>query len=400
MVQDGWVGLFYIPALKFYILNGRYGDDGASQEWVTMTAGDNGQGMGGPTVWVLLGDKLGDNGQVEVIVDALDWPVEHKNLVFKPEYCQGKPPFKASLYHLETESSSPLAAPWPDLILTIGRRPSMAALWVREQSGGHTRVVIVGRPKRHLNEFALVVATPQYSLPDHPNVLRLDLPLMRPDRERVRSAAEAWAPRLQAMSRPLTAVLVGGITKPFSLDAATAHDLATRAAACSDGGSVYLSTSRRTPADVVQHLQAALPEGGRSYVWGRDAADDNPYQALLGSADRFIVTGDSISMMVEVIAMGKPLAIYPLPQRGGMMLRLRQGLAASKHLAWAQRRGLLGFARDLTAIHRLLYRRGLAVPLGELFPAPRDGGVPEEAERVAERIRALFDGERASLLRR
>ena len=72
------------------------------------------------------------------------------------------------------------------------------------------------------------------------------------------------------------------------------------------------------------------------------------------------------------------------------MLRIRQGLAVSRHLAWAQRRGLVGFARDLTAIHRLLYRRGLAVPLGEPFPEPRDGTIPEEALLVASRIRELF----------
>ncbi len=34
---------------------------------------------------------------------------------------------------------------------------------------------------------------------------------------------------------------------------------------------------------------------------------------LLGLADRFIVTGDSISMMVEVTRLGKPLEILPLP---------------------------------------------------------------------------------------
>lgn len=347
-------------------------------------------GGGSPSVWVMVGDKLGDNGQIDMIVEALGWPVERKALVFKPEFRQGKPHFKPSLYHIEPASSSSLAPPWPDLVLTVGRRPSMAALWVREQSGGRTRVVIVGRPKRMLDEFALVVATPQYAMPDHPNVLRLDLPLMRPDPDRVDKAAAAWEQRLAPMRRPLTALLVGGVTKPFLLDAATAQDLAARAQQGIDGGSLYLSTSRRTPPAVVRHLEAALPRGGCSFVWGRDPDHDNPYQALLGLADRFIVTGDSISMMVEVVAMGKPLAIYPLPEGGGPLYRLRQRFAASRHLAWAQRRGLVGFARDLSAVHRLLYRRGLAVPLGKPFPPARDRGLPEEAGLVAARIRALF----------
>ena len=351
---------------------------------------DNGTQRATPRVWVMLGDKLGDNAQLEVIIDLLGWPVERRKLVFRPEFRQGKPSFKPSLYHLEPGASDPLEPPWPDLILTIGRRPSMAALWVRQQSGGHSRIVIVGRPKRLLGEFALVVATPQYSMPDADNVLRLDLPLMRPDKQRVRDAAADWQQRLAPMRRPLTAVMVGGVTKPFILDAATARDLAERAAAVSDGGSLYLTTSRRTPESVVQHLQQALPAGGRSYVWGRDPAEDNPYQALLGSADRFVVTGDSISMMVEVVSMGKPLAIYPLPQRSGMMQNLRQTLASSKMLGSLQQKGMVGFSRDLTRVHELLYRRGLAVPLGEPFPIPSGDAIPDEAQRVVDRIHSLF----------
>ena len=342
-----------------------------------------------PRVWTLLGDKLGDNAQVQVIIDALGWPVEQKALVFKPEFRQGKPRFKPSLYHLEPGASSPLQAPWPDIILTIGRRPSMAALWVREQSGGHTRIVIVGRPKRLLGEFALVVATPQYSMPDADNVLRLALPLMRADRDKVASAVDAWQGRLASMRRPLTAVMVGGVTKPFVLDASTACDLAERAVASSDGGSLYLTTSRRTPESVVRHLEAALPRGGRSYIWGRDPVGENPYQALLGSADRFIVTGDSISMMVEVVSLGKPLAIYALPERSGALQGLRQKITAGERFGWLQRNGMVGFSRDLTRVHELLYQRGLAVPLGEPFPAPSGDVIPDEVQQVVQRIRAL-----------
>ena len=343
----------------------------------------------GLRVWALLGDKLGDNAQVKVIIDALGWPVEHKNLVFRPEFRQGKPRFKASLYHLEPGASTPLEPPWPDIILTIGRRPSMAALWVREQSAGHSQIVIIGRPKRLLGEFALVVATPQYSMPDAPNVLRLQLPLMRADRDKVGKAVAVWQGRLASMRRPLTAVMVGGVTKPFVLDAGIARDLAARAVACSDGGSLYLTTSRRTPETVLRHLEAALPRGGRSFVWGRDPVGENPYQALLGSADRFIVTGDSISMMVEVVSMGKPLAIYALPERSGALQGLRQRFSSDERFGWLQRRGMVGFSRDLTRVHELLYQRGLAVPLGEPFPAPSGAVIPDEVQQVVERIRAL-----------
>lgn len=362
-----------------------------------------------PRVWLVLGDKLGDNAQVEIIAGALGWPCERRNLRFRAEYVLGKPRFAPSLYHLDAERSDPLAPPWPDLIVTIGRRPAMAAAWVRAQSGGRTKIALIGRPKRDIADFALVIATPQYRLPARANVVHLDLPLMRADEGRLKAEADAWCDRLADLPRPLTAVLVGGPTKPFVFDAAVARtllDLARRSAG-EAAGTLYVTTSRRTPADVVAALRDHLPAPGRLFAWSPEAAD-NPYLALLGLADRFVVTGDSISMMVEVARLGRPLAIFPLPVRRGPATALRQalarrlhpeadgdgsaGLAARVGSGLGQRLydlGLVGFSRDLTALHDRLFERGLAVRLGKPFSAMAERP-PDDLPRVVARIKELF----------
>src|SRR5262245_18547355 len=102
--------------------------------------------MGTPRVWLVLGDKRDDNAQIEALAAALGWPCERKQLALKSEWVTAKPRVEASLHHLDAARSDELAPPWPDLVLTIGRRPSMAALWIREQSGGRTRVALVGKP--------------------------------------------------------------------------------------------------------------------------------------------------------------------------------------------------------------------------------------------------------------
>ena len=354
----------------------------------------------GPRTWLILGDKAGDNAQVRIIADALGWPCQPKELVFQAPYVLGKPRFRTSLYHVDRARSAPLEPPWPDLILTVGRRPSMAALWVRHQTRGRARLVVIGRPKRWLDRFDLVIAPPQFQLPRRANVLRLDLPLMRVDEGAIAGASGAWRERFAELPRPLVALLVGGPTKPYRFDQAVARQLMDSARQAAEGGSLYITTSRRTPAAVVATLAAELPADARLYRWHDGGA--NPYHGLLGLADRFIVTGDSISMMVEVARLGKPLAIFALPEerralrwRGMLGRRLAAledggagpalgGLSDALH-----RLRIAKYARDLSEIHRRLYARGLAVPLGQPFLAPQTRP-SDDLARAVERVRALM----------
>ena len=118
--------------------------------------------------------------------------------------------------------------------------------------------------------------------------------------------------------------------------------------------------------------------------WTADQAA-NPYLALLGLADRFIVTGDSLSMLVEVARLGRPLAIYPLPTAGGLAARAGRWLADRLH-----RLGLPIGAREVAVLHRLLIRQGFAVWFGQPF-RPAGPRAPDELARIVERIAALVD---------
>ncbi|TGD71594.1 nucleoside-diphosphate sugar epimerase [Mangrovimicrobium sediminis] len=362
-----------------------------------------------PRTWVLLSDKRGDNGQVETIVEALDWPVENKFLQMKPEWVLGKPRYRPCLEHLDLERSDPLQAPWPDLIITVGRRPSMAALWVREQSGGHTKIALVGKPSGHMGEFDLIIASAENQMPPLPSFLPTTLPLMRIKPEDVASEAAAWAQRFAPLPKPLIAILVGGETNPFIMNRQVARDLAAKARWVVDtlGGTPYITTSRRTTPEVLEVLRAELPPEAVYFEWSADATE-NPYRALLGSADGFIVTADSISMMVEVIYLRKPLAIFPLP--GGWLGTLDQGRRSLAHWLFNPRREsagdrlrlglgrlvyhldyfkILSATRDFRAFHRMLVERGLAVWAGQPFRQP-EGELPDDVGAVVRRIESLF----------
>jgi mitochondrial fission protein ELM1 len=361
-----------------------------------------------PRIWFLQGEKLGDNAQVLAILEALDLPWEAKRLFVQPQWRLGKPPFEVSLDHLDLARSDLLTPPWPELVITSGRRMAMAALWIKQQSGGRTKIAYVGRPRRWIERFDLVIGTAQYRLPHAANVLHLDLPLMRPDREAVAAAGRIWAPRLADLPRPLTAVLVGGQTKPYRFDAAVALDLLRVAEEERGrrGGSLYVTTSRRTRPEAAEAMERHLPEGARLFRWRPESApEDNPYLALLALADAFIVTGDSASMMVEVARLGRPLMIFPLPVGVPFWERPLYALGRILHPS-APRRGPMSrllrsvgdflydtaglpYSRDLAMLHEALIRRGMASRVGEASRPHFASGPEDEVSLAAARVRGL-----------
>src|SRR5512147_1543061 len=110
---------------------------------------------GAPRTWLVLGEKNGDNAQVQRLAAALGWPCEVRRLRMRPEWVLGKPPVQPSLAHVDLARSDRLEPPWPDLVITVGRRLSSAGLWIRQRSGGRARLVLIGKPRRHLRRFDL-----------------------------------------------------------------------------------------------------------------------------------------------------------------------------------------------------------------------------------------------------
>lgn len=361
-----------------------------------------------PRVWVLLGQKPGDNAQVTNLVRAVGWPVLEKRIVVQPRWEKGKPRIRPSLDHVDLARSDVLEAPWPDLVFASGRRLACVALWIKRASQGRTRIVMVGMPRHRRGEFDLLVVASHYVTKSAPNVAAHDLPLMHVDRDRIEAAVAAWSSRLAGLARPITVLMIGGPTGGHRFDAAAARDLLTRSKADVErvGGSLYVTTSRRTPADVVAMLEHERSAEVRLHVFDANAPPaENPYLALLGLADHFIVTTDSLSMMVEVVDVGKSLALFPLARDAGVFERGLERLGVVRPLdprrdpipaggflvRSLHRLGLPIHTRDLSAIPRRLVERGLASWLGEPRVPPKSGA-GDELDRIVRRVRSLWPG--------
>jgi len=333
-------------------------------------------------VWVLQGAREGDNAQARALAERLGAAFVLKRLEWSPFHLLPNAITRTGLLAVDRARSDSLSPPWPDAVIAVGRRTAPIAVWIKRQSEGRTRLIHLGRPRFPLNRFDLVITTPQYALPDGPNVVKALLPMTsaipKPDNA-------AWHERFAHLPKPWIGVLVGGSTFPFRLGRAEAMGLSEklRAYRQQHGGSLLVSTSPRTDKDVAQILTEAVGSDGYVHRWISGA--DNPHRFILSEADRFIVTEDSASMLAEACRSRKPVEIYELTR---LPLPLSwQG--QSGPAAYLARAGLLSPPRDTRKLRDEIIRRGHARLLGDAGARPF---VPYEDEwaEIAARIDAML----------
>jgi len=311
-----------------------------------------------PVIWVLEGMKAGDNAQAREFAARVGGHIEIRRLRYKRWLDEARNfLLGASLVTLDRQASDPLLAPWPDLIIGVGRRSVPVARWIRKQSGGRARLVQLGRPRARLSLFDLVITTPQYGLPAAPNVIELTLPIT----PQAAGADEEhrWRSELASLPEPRIAVLVGGPMKRLTLGATEIARLTRDAAALARelGGSLVVIGAPRTPAGLVESMGAMLSVRHRIFPW--KAGEPSPYRAALQIAARFIVTSDSVSMLAEALNTGKPVDVFRLPYRKPYRLPLDRW-----PFRWLVRIGFLATKRNVDVFADRLIAAGHLGVLG------------------------------------
>ena len=375
------------------------------QDSAVISAGPLGPPARTPRTWILSSPHSGDNSQLMALATSLGWPFEVKRLRYRSIETLVRLAGMPSLLGVDPASRSGLAPPYPDLIIAAGRAAEAVAFWLRRYGNPALRLVYVGTPWSALTQFDLVIATPQYRLPEQPNVLHIALPLHGVDDGKLAQAATAWSPRLAHLPRPFTAVLVGGSSGPYVFTPAAGERLGAAASRLAEecGGSLLISTSARTPeavADAIlktikvpHHVHRLAPGNG-----------DNPFLAYLALASRIIVTADSISMISEACATGKPVLLFDI-EEGRCSMRAEEQVAqataklppphwlgrdlSSTLFRLAMRFAPPRWSRDLRIVHRHVTAGGHASWLDQ--PQPEARPVQPDLERAAGRVRKLFE---------
>lgn len=349
-----------------------------------------------PRVWVVEPYRSGERGQVHALAQALGWPYETKRIEYISYAGRTNLLRGSDLSGIRRASRRRLQAPWPDLLITAGMRNEPVCRWIRKRNAVRTRIVHVGRPWADPSRFDLVVTTPQYRLPQRSNVVQNSLAMHRVNRATLAAAADAWRPKLDGLSPPFLSVILGGDSGPYSFGYHSGRRLSIEVSRLATrlGASVLVTSSARTGDAALESLKAGLEVPHQLYRWQPDDSE-NPYLAYLGLADELIVTADSVSMLSEACATGRPVHMFDL--NCGRLAMRRDRRCAGKndlHIIPSMYRVLMllgprRLSRDITLVHARLIEERRACWLGDP-PPPDSGSVPSDLERAVRAVRGLF----------
>lgn len=294
--------------------------------------------LAGKTVWVVTDGKPGMENQCLGLAEALVALGGARPMVkrLSPRFPWSSLPPQFWFTPLSTPTSgigddgedgddgAPLTPPWPDILIATGRQTVAPALAIKRASGGATFCVQIQNPAWRRDAFDLL-AVPVHDGVTGDNVVQTAGALHRVTPEKLTAEAEIFRGALAHLPRPLVAVLIGGSNKQYRMTEVVTRKLAADLAGMCrrHGAGLAVTASRRTGETNAAILRDALSTCP-AYVWNGEG--DNPYFGFLGLADAIVVTADSVSMVSEACATGKPVYVAELEGGSAKFVRFHEGL--------------------------------------------------------------------------
>lgn len=265
------------------------------------------------TCWAITDNKMGNQVQAQGLAAAVGFPTTPKIIALNQPWRSLPPNFWLPGIIGTTDTCDALFAPWPDLIISCGRQAVGPAAEIKRRAQDKTTAVHIQHPRVSIGKFDLVAAPAHDNLSGH-NAISTIGSLGRINRAILSIAASEMTARFSSLPRPLIAVSIGGSNSVYTLDKTLVTTIAAQLQkiAVDTGGSLLITTSRRTGGENEALLRQALKDIPGEF-W--DGTGDNPYFAYLGSADYVVVTGDSVNMVSEACATGKPVHVIQMTAR-------------------------------------------------------------------------------------
>jgi hypothetical protein len=259
------------------------------------------------THWVVTDGKAGDTAICFGLAEALGLVPVLRKIAPRPPWSWATPFGPIDPREAPQRRGSPIAPPYPDLVIASGRRAVPYVRRIRAETRGRTFTAFMKDPYTG-PRTADVVWVPEHDTLSGPNVIKTLLTPHRVTQAKLAAARAAPPGILAGLGHPRAAVLVGGHSVNHRFTAADIASFAARLDLLASSGVSLMGTgSRRTP-PALRDAVAAVIARHQGFLW--DGQGDNPFVALLALADTLVVTSDSVGMVGEAAATGRPVLVF------------------------------------------------------------------------------------------
>ncbi len=202
---------------------------------------------------------------------------------------------------------------FPKIIISAGRSSAPLALHLKKLSKNQTLVIQIMNPDMNFDKFDFVILPKHDEIDerDFDNVITSIGSITNVDQNLITAEKEKFYSWFAAINKTKIAVLVGGSSNKTKFCEFSAENLANHISEIANkmNAKLLILNSRRTSKEITNTIKSKLDCDFQFFDW-QEIKNENPYLAILGYADFFIITGDSVSMISECCSSGKPVYIF------------------------------------------------------------------------------------------
>jgi uncharacterized protein len=256
--------------------------------------------------WILTDGKAGDEAQCLGVAECLGLTPSIRHVKPRGIFTWAMPWGPIDPSEASSQPHSPIAPPFPDILIASGRRAIAYVRQIKHASNKHTLTVILKDPRTGL-PAADLIWVPEHDKLRGPNVVTTLTSPHRISAEKLLTA-KAIKPTWLDEHEISAGVLLGGNSQHHQFtNSDISRFLQHLTAITATGTKLIVTPSRRTPTVLAAAIKSLCAQT-KSFYW--DGTNENPYLQILAHADHIIATADSVNMVGEAAATGKPIHLF------------------------------------------------------------------------------------------
>jgi mitochondrial fission protein ELM1 len=287
------------------------------------------------TCWVVTEGKAGMELQGVALAEALNMPdITVKRVLLRSPWIYLSPYLRFAKNFSISKKGDQLTPPYPDLVITVGRRSVIAGLLVKQKSP-QSQLICVQNPYIAAKYFDILVPSQHDNVKNATNVVQAFGSLHRITSEKLAAAKNEFATIFANYANPKIGVIIGGNSKAYSMDLESVKNFINQLKIIQKecGACLLITASRRTPQNILDYLKSLSSD--KIFYWdNRNNEIPNPYLAILGTSDALVVSCESVNMISEACATNLPVYLLPLKGYSKRFEKFHESLLSIKRVEW------------------------------------------------------------------